>query len=158
YEAAPKAPTILVQRRKDGRTESWKRLSPREPVFTSEPLVSLPGYASEIRLNNGLRLLLRGNVPEFSIHPLMDLILDCALVLDKSAEVDLDLTLQRGRLYVTNNKAAEKGPAKVRVRFNDEVWDLTLEPNTEVGIDLLKQYSRDSNWKDGEEPRAEVYL
>src|SRR4029079_16982479 len=125
------------------KVDSWKRLMPDEAVFTSDPLVSLPGYASQVRLNNGMRLLLRGNLPEFSLHPLMDYLMDSAVILHQNSELELDMTLQRGRVFVENTKGT---PAKVRIRFNDtalngaEVWDLTLEPNTEVGFDLLKHY------------------
>ena len=45
----------------------------------------------------------------------------------------------------------------MRVRFSGEVWDLTFsDPATEIGIDLLRQYTSDLNWRTGEEPRTEL--
>jgi hypothetical protein len=103
-------------------------------------------------------LLLRGHVREFSLVPLMDYLMECAVVLHKPDKgFDTDLTLERGRLYLSNHK--DKGPAVVRLRFEKEIWDVTLEESgTEVGVDLLRTYTRDINWVDGEEPRAELYF
>jgi hypothetical protein len=162
YYRDPKSPeSVLVTRKGDG---DWQRVVPGRRVFTTDPLVSLPGYASEIRTDRGVHLLLRGHVREFTPPQpelaLMNYLMESAAVLHPSADFDLDLTFDRGRLYVSNHK--EKGPAKVRLRFGKggrEVWDLTLqEPGAEVGVDLLKHYTRDINWRDGEEPRAELYL
>src|SRR5262249_26112683 len=61
------------------------------------------------------------------------------------------------RIYLSNIKQDEK-QAKVRLRFADEVWDLTLEPGAEVGVELSRRFNPDSNWAAGEEPRAEVVL
>jgi hypothetical protein len=147
-------PSVLVQRQND--KDAWKRVKPGDRVSTRDTLVSLPGYASEVRLDSGVRLLLRGQVRDFSLNPLMDYLLDSTVVLHKPAPgFDADLTLERGRLYISNHKDS---PAVVRLRFEKEIWDFTLEePNTEVGLDLLKQYTRDIHWADGEEPRAELY-
>jgi serine/threonine protein kinase len=156
YVVAPKsAPTNLVRSPAGG--DSWQRVAPGARLAGNDQLVSLPGYASELRLDSGVRLLLRGHVREFSTAPLQDYLAESAVVLHKpAAGVDADLTLRRGRLYISSGK---EGPAVVRLRFEKEAWDLTLnEPGTEVGVDLLKQYTRDINYKEGEGPRAELYL
>jgi hypothetical protein len=153
--------SLLAQRpRKPGA--EWSRLKNGDRVYTTDELVSLPGYASEVQTDNGVGLLLRGNVPEFALPPpdgvLMHLLLDSALDLHKPAQgIDADLTFRRGRLYLSNRKQA--GPVVVRLRFEDEVWDLTLsEPGTEVGLDLFRQYTSDVNYRDGEAPQARLYL
>jgi hypothetical protein len=137
----------------------------KDDVHTSDQLMSLPGYASEIRLDSGVRLLLRGQVPEFSRHPAMDFLLESAVVLHKNPQFDADLTLDRGRLYILNDKDGgdkDGGQVTVRLRFGkdgSEVWDLTLQtPGTKIAVDLLKHYGRDSNYLDGEDPRMELYL
>jgi hypothetical protein len=153
---AERVPTVLVQRRQTPEI-SWQRLQHGERVWTTDRLVSLPGYASEVRLDSGVHLLLRGHIPEFSTSPMMNYLLDSAVVLHPGKDVDADVTLQWGRLYLSSHK--DKGPAKVRLRFDKEVWDLTLEePDTEVGVDLLRLYTPDINYLDGEDPRAELYL
>jgi hypothetical protein len=163
YQSDPKdPPSILVQREAEGN-EGWRRLKPGSHVWTSDRLVSLPGYASDVRLDNGVRLTLRGHLREFSDprEPAMDYLLESAVVLHKPAkDFDADLTLDRGRLFVSSHK--ETSPATVRLRFgrdDSEVWDLNLqEPGTEIVVDLLKHYTRDVNYRDGEDPRTELVL
>ena len=67
YVVPPQSgPTILVNREAD--KPGWKRLTPGAEVFTTDDLVSLPGYQSELDLgpDGGVQLLLHGNVPEYS--------------------------------------------------------------------------------------------
>jgi hypothetical protein len=123
-------PTILVRRTKG--TEPWERLVRETPVYTTDRLVSLPGYRSEVRLDDDVHLLLWGDVPDSSTRVLM---LESAVVLHNSPDVDLDLLLDTGRISISNHK--REGPARVRVRFHDQVWDLTLENRSEVAMELL---------------------
>jgi hypothetical protein len=167
YFSDPKdLPSILVQKEAEGGKD-WRRLNPGARVYTSDRLVSLPGYTSEVRLDSGVRLLLRGHLPEFSDpkQRWMDFLLESAVVLHQNKDFDADLTLDRGRLYIANYKepgTKESGAVKVRLRFGrdgSEVWDLTLEePGTEIGLDLLKQYTPRENYQDGEDPRMELYM
>jgi hypothetical protein len=146
---------LLKHTEKDGA--SWERLALGSPVYTNEPLVSLPGSASEVKLDN-VSLLLRGNLPQFSLVPLTKELFECAAVLHPPAPgVDADLTLDRGRLYIANRK--RQGPARVLLRFENEVWDVTLEePDSEVGVDLLRAHTRATDWQNGEEPLAALFL
>ena len=164
--------SILLQRQ--ANQAGWKRLVPgRSEVFTTDDLVSLPGYASEVDLgpDGGTRLLLLGHVPEFTptspdprvSFQILDFLLESAVRLyQPEAGFDADLTLARGRIYLSNHKAPVKDkeqPVKVRLRFAGEVWDLTLlDPDTEVGVDLLQGYTADTNYRDGEPPLQELYL
>jgi len=128
----------LVQRKSED--EGWHRLRHGARVSTKDQLISLPGYASEVRLDNGVHLLLRGHVREFSLPQFseMDYLQESAVMLHKNKDVDVDVTLERGRLYLSNHK--DKGPAVARLRFETQVWDVTLEePGTEVVLDLLKR-------------------
>jgi hypothetical protein len=158
--AANANPSILVRRKKDKDREVWRRV-PKVPtpddsplVYTSETLVSLPGYASEVLFNNRVRLQLWGSLPEFTRIPFL---LESAVTPHYNPNFDLDLTLERGRIFLSNQK--EKGPARVRLRFQREIWDLTLEePDSEVAIDLNRNYNRDIDFHEGEEPKVELYL
>ena len=98
---------------------------------------------------------MRGNLPEYSVKdPLMDSLLEASVILYAApAGIDLDLTMERGRIYLTNLK--ENKPAVVRLRFLDQVWDLTLKEEAEVGIDLIKKYVNTSTFSK-EEPRTDV--
>src|SRR5262249_40456796 len=93
---------------------------------------------------------------------ILDFLLESAVRLHQpEAGFDADLTLARGRIYLSNHKAPVKDkeqPAKVRLRFAGEVWDLTLlDPDTEVGVDLLHGYTADTNYGDGGRPWQELY-
>jgi hypothetical protein len=147
-------PTALASRKPDG--ESFVRVKKEATVHSTDSLVSLPGYSSELRTRRGVGLLLRGSVRDFARHALQDFLLESAVVLHKNDKFDLDLTLQRGRIYLSNIK--KEGAVKVRLRFEKEVWDLTLEPEAEVGVDLFKHFTRDINYRADEDPRAELYL
>lgn len=154
-----------------GKDEAtFERLTPGSSVYGSETLVSLPGYLSELRLRGGVNAFLRGSVPQFAVEPVMLPLLESAVTLHKPGQgADAELTLHRGRLYLANRKA--EGAVVVRLRFGrdqgldrrpgarGEIWDLTLlDPETEVGMDLIKAYTRDIDYERGEEPRAELYL
>ncbi len=132
-------PLSLLVQRKDEK-EGWSKLQPGGSVFSNDELMSLPGYASEVRLDCGVHLLLRGHIREFTPPQAgaMDYLQESALVLHKPTDTDVDLTLQRGRLYISNHKATESAGAIVRLRFENKVWDLTLHPGSEAAIDLFK--------------------
>ena len=153
YQGAKRPPSILVARTTG--EDHWRRLQPGTVVFTGDRLVSLPGYASEIRLENGLRLLLRGHLREFSLFPEMDYLQECAILLHPGEGVDTDLTLERGRLFLSNHGDKVR---QVRLRFAGQVWGLTLQPEAEVVLDLLKRYRGDVQYREGEEPVATLHL
>jgi hypothetical protein len=144
---------LLLARGADG----WRRLTPRAAVTTAEPLVCLPGAAAELRLTAGARLALRGLTPELARHPVMSFLLDSAVTLHKPAPgIDVDLTLHRGRVYISQDKP--EGRVVVRVRFADQAWDLTLHgPGTEVGLDLNPLAPREADPRDVE-PQADAVL
>lgn len=127
---------ILVQRNKE--TNDWERVAPEAKVSSGVSVVSLPGFHSEIKFNTGVNLLLWGNVPEGLAWPL----LESAVVLHDKSEFDLDLTINRGRIYLSNEKNI--GAVTARVRFHDsttgkdQFWIVTLDsPGTEVGIEIV---------------------
>jgi hypothetical protein len=154
HTATKGAPSVLLARSGGG---AWQRVKSGDDVFSTDTLVSLPGYASEVVSKKGkVGLLLRGLVREFAPTEQMTLLMEPAVVLHESRDFDLDLTLLRGRIYLSNRTKEEA--VKVRVRFVKETWDLTLQKGTEVGIDLFKVYTRDIKHRAGEEPRADLYL
>jgi hypothetical protein len=154
--ASTDEPSILVAKKAEG--EGWKRVTRGNLVYTSDTLVALPGYTAVVgNSSRGVTLSLRGHVREFTLYAKQQYLGESAVVLHKNDKFDLDLTLLRGRVYLRNNK--DKGEAKVRLRFQSEVWDLTLESKgTEVGVDLFQAYSPDLDGRADEEPDAEVLL
>jgi hypothetical protein len=129
--------TLLVQR-KDA-SDDWHRLAPGKDVFSNDQLVSLPGYASEVWLDCGVHLLLRGHLREFTPpkQNVMDHLQESVVVLHKPKDTDADLTLLRGRLYFSNHKRATAVVLRLRFETN-KVWDVTLQPGAEMVVDLIK--------------------
>jgi hypothetical protein len=133
YIAPENSLSLLLQRRGQ-EDDPWTVLSPQARVTTAQALVSLPGYRSLLALDTGLELTLWGNLPDFSVMPP---VLESVVVLHAPPDgTDLDFTLDRGRVVVANRKAPS-GPARVRLRFLGEVWDVELpDPTSEVALEL----------------------
>jgi hypothetical protein len=156
---AADVPTGLAQRRAEG----WEGINPGGRVFSAEPLVALPGLISIVETERKAVLTLRGNVPALALADLMQQLLESSVVLHKSDDFDVDVTLKRGRLYIRNNKPKDDGDKnrelKARLRFEGEVWDITLpRKGDEIGIDLIKIYTPDIEYANGEKPRALAFL
>jgi hypothetical protein len=139
YPAIPKQPpSVLLQRQRD--PDPWARLRPEDPVYSGNYLLSLPGYRSTVYLENGTHLTLWGNLPDFSNFP--PVLESTVLLLVPPPGMDVDMTLDRGRVRLANYK--QKGEVHARVRFEQEVWDLTLPDNSsEVVLELWGLYPRD---------------
>jgi hypothetical protein len=156
---SPSGTSVLVRKEAEGGA-AWRSLETGDVVHTSDAIMSLPGCASELRLDSGVGLLLRGLLPDFLRDPLQVGLQETAVVLHKTNQFDADLTLDRGRLYISNGK--DNGAASVRLRFGKDeaqVWDLTLhEPRTEIGIDLLRTYTRDPGFDEADGPRMQLYF
>jgi hypothetical protein len=108
----------------------WRLVRPGEPLESGVQMLVLPGYRSDIALANQVRLEIIGSLPV----TVPNYFLETAVTLHASAEADLDLTLHRGRLIISNRPAGE---ALVRLRFLDQVWDIKLlQPKSEIGVEL----------------------
>jgi hypothetical protein len=135
----PNEPEILLQKLKPDRWHMVHKLKPK--VETGSPLVSLPGYQSVIALKKPkddaptLKLKLIGALPEET--PAAGLARESMVELHAHDQLDLDMTLHRGKVLITNLKDK---PAHIRLRFANttdpdlgEVWDLVLiDKGTEI--------------------------
>jgi hypothetical protein len=122
---------VLLQRQ--GELYPWVRVRPGDRIYSSDYLLSLPGYRSVLYLDSGVRLELWGNLPEFSSFPP---VLESVVVLQKpSSPLDLEFFLDRGRVRLFNGKPM--GEAQVRVHFQQVSWDLALpDARSEVVLEL----------------------
>jgi hypothetical protein len=122
---------------RQGDRDPWGRLKPKQGVPGANYLVSLPGYHSRVRLESGVDLTLWGNVPEFDREvPVLESVV---ILKVPEAGFDLDLVLDRGRILLTNAKGEK--PVRCRVRFLQEVWDVTLpDKKSEAVLDLWGYY------------------
>jgi hypothetical protein len=132
----------------------WTRIAPEARVFTSAPLLALPGYHDEVQIDGGGRLLLWGNLPEW----LPGGFLECQVTLHAPpAGFDLDLTLDRGRIYLVGGAK----PLHARLRLASEIWDVTLpDDSTEIVVDLVAMFAGETFARDGkgESPLVQAQL
>jgi hypothetical protein len=118
-----------------GNGEAWQRLSPKAAVYSRDVLVVVPGLRARLEPRpNSVDLVLWGNLPQLSESP----VLESSVILHDSRAFDLDFTLLRGRVVITNRK--KKGPAKVWLRAREGVA-LTLDkPGDEVALELYGRW------------------
>lgn len=152
YTDAPQPVGFLVRRAAAG--EPWQRLAPNSRVASRDMMLSLPGFRSDVTLESGVLVSLVGQVPESANAP----VLEAALVLHVPPDgYDADLTFDRGALRIRAPRASAERPARVRVRFLDQAWDLALEdPATDVGLLLISRQG--APYPAHQPPRAECFL
>jgi hypothetical protein len=130
-----KDPAILLQYVADKM--EWQRIGGKSAeVSSGVPLVSLPAAKSVIQLESGLKLTLVGSMPELIFPPAL---YESAVVLHAGEQVDLDLTLRRGRIRVVSPERA----ARIRIRFDNpthpdqqELVEITTQrPGTEFLVE-----------------------
>src|SRR5262245_57678746 len=137
--------SVLLQRA--GENHPWCVHRSGQAVHTEHTLVSLPGYASQVYLDCGLRLNLWGHLPDFDpeFDPKDDPkikrearapVRESVVLLNKPPEgVGADLVLDRGRVEM--ECVAPTARCVVRLRFLGEVWDITLAaPGSKVCVEL----------------------
>jgi hypothetical protein len=138
---------VLLMKRDKG---NWTRIAPASGekadlnVVSGLPLMSLSGSTNKIVLESGVELTLWGNLPEVTQDYLQ---LESRAILHVNAQVDADVTLQRGRLVVRNLKKSKS--AQVRLRFEnptlaqEEYFDILLESGSALVFERFCELSRD---------------
>src|SRR5437868_10221356 len=81
---------------REGASQPWHVAKQGDPVRTGDLLLAMPFAFLEV--NGGVRLDLLGDIERRTPFP----ILESALVLRDAAGADVDFTLDRGRVFVTN--------------------------------------------------------
>jgi hypothetical protein len=123
---------VLLERGAKGKT--WRSLRAKDAVPAGATVIALP--EAELRSGNkavGLKMLAdvgrRLKLPVF----------EAAVVVHDNPKADLDFTLDRGVVVLTNLRT--KGKATVRLRFRDQAWQVVLkEPGTKVGVEMYGRY------------------
>jgi hypothetical protein len=135
--------------------KDWVKIAPDSKVSSADLLFALPGSHAELKLDTGARATLWGGLPDTTGWKLLSA---AATLHIPPAGFDLDATIDHGRVIVAGKKA---GPTKVRLRFADQVWDLTLaDEQTEVLLDVVRLFAGQPFRKDGtgEAPQTEAML
>jgi hypothetical protein len=118
--------------------QSWRSVGLRGDIYSRDMLLALPGMQASLETSpRAVELSLWGNLPKLSDFSG----LESAVILHDSRSYDLDFTLRRGRVLVTNRKTT--GPARVWLRIEGAAFQLTLsEPGDSVGLGLYSFWPR----------------
>lgn len=148
--------TAALIENRDGSKDNWRTVVAKSRITSGYRLIALPGSQCDIKLDSGVQISLWGNLLEFL--PLMEF--ESAIVPHvPSSGFDAELTLLRGRIQIKNLNI--NTPAKVRLRFHDQVWDLTFAAKSETVADLLFSFgegARFSRQTGGESPMIHLFL
>jgi hypothetical protein len=142
--------------RRQATQKAWRTVRRQQPIHSGDLLLALPGAVAAVESGNGaVRAYLWGNTPDLS----RSAVLESAVVLHATPGVDLDFTLDRGRVVVSSTK--DKEPARVRVRVRDTVWELTLpDKGDEAALELYGRWPRgvpfSADPKSPERPTADL--
>lgn len=126
-------------------TASFSQRAAGETLFSVLPqgaelksgnlLVGLPGATLRTK-NAAIDLTFRADFGGKSPLP----ILETAAILHDSPNADLTLTLDRGRIDMTNRK--QTGSATVQIRFHDNEWKVVLEkPGSRVVVETIGRWA-----------------
>ena len=120
---------------------AFKVLPAGAELSAGDLLVALPGAALQSN-DGGVAVTSLADYDNRSPLP----ILETAIVLGPAEKgADLALTLDRGRVDLTNKKA--RGAAVVAVRFADQKWTITLdEPGSRVAVEICGRWPAGSRF------------
>jgi hypothetical protein len=117
--------------------KGWLAPMLNDVIPKGNQLIALPGARGILDIHGGdLRLMMAGNLPEISATPVLESVLTLN---DPAPGVDLDFTLDRGRVLIQNHKA--NGAAQVRARIQGKTlaWEL-LDKDTVVALELFSRW------------------
>ncbi len=129
--------------------QPWHALGDTEDVSSRDLVLALPGTRAVLETRpKAVELTLWGNLPELTRFSG----LQSAVILHDSRAFDLDFTLHRGRVIVTNRR--DKGAAQVWVRIAGAAFRLTLgEPGDAVCLGLHSFWPRGVSFTPEPKPR-----
>jgi hypothetical protein len=144
---ATSAAATFAAREPDGG--GFRVLPENAPLDAGDLLVTLPG-ASLATVNGAVALKSLADYDGQSPLPT----LETAFTLNDPKDADLDVTLDRGRIDLTNTRA--EGKAVARVRFWDQAWTITLDsPGTRVAFELSARWPAGTRFRPGDPPPGE---
>jgi hypothetical protein len=124
---------VLLQRQ--GADGPWQPVRGGAAVRADDLLVALPD-AGLVSANGAVQVQMAVDIAQRGPLP----VLEPALRFHQAKGFDLDVTLDRGIVAFKNVK--KEGPARVRVRFHGDKWDLTLKsPGTAVGMEIFGRHA-----------------
>ncbi len=140
---------------REGENKSWRLIAPSADIYADDLIVAVPAGAI-LPKSGHVRLTLLSDLARISPYPVFE-----SAVILHDTDLDLDFTLDRGRVDITNLRK-DKGEAKVRVRFQKQVWDLTLGDKAKIALELYGRWPAGMHFsktpKPGESPTIDVVL
>jgi hypothetical protein len=141
--------------RRESPGKPWAVVKQNEALPAGHLLLLIGCDAALDSADGAVRLAGMGELPGVSGFP----VLDTAVVLHDGRDADLDFTLDRGRVVLSNRKQA--GAARVRIHIRDRAADLVLnEPGTEVALEVYGRWPRGVPFtkdpKPGDEPALAI--
>jgi hypothetical protein len=144
-----KEPAVLLQA--TAEKGGWTRLMDKTTqVMSGRALLAIPGSKSAVNLDTGVELTVWGNLPEVTLDSSVS---ESRVIVHAHDILDADLTLDRGRILVKNNKKTG-GEARVRVRFinpmdgAEEFFDITLYSGAAVVVERVCAMDREEPFRD----------
>jgi hypothetical protein len=120
-------------------------LPDKDDLFASDLIVSMPG--GTLSSKNGAVIV--KSLGDFEAKPPLPILETAFSLTDPDKDTDLDMTLDRGRVDMTNAK--KEGSATVRVRFWDQAWKIVLDsPNSRVAVELCGRWPAGARFKPAE--------
>jgi hypothetical protein len=141
---------LLVRRL--GPDRPWLLTAPRTTLCRGDLVLGGGGQVID-SLNGAIRLSLRGDWNGLSPYP----IIETAVSLHASKEADFELTLERGRIDLTNTKPA--GAARVRVHVGKAAGDVVLRtPGSAVSLEIYGRWPEGTRFhRDGGAEQSPAY-
>ncbi len=128
----------------------WKPLAPQADIYADDLIVALPAGAINSKSKN-VRLTLLSDLARVSPYP----VFESAVQLHDS-NFDLDFTLDRGRVDITN--IGRTGEAKVKIRFEKQSIELTLGEKAKVAFELFGRWPAGSKFSTNPKPDEDGQL
>jgi hypothetical protein len=132
--------------RREAPGKPWQLVAKGETLPAGQLILGSSG-ASLDSTNGAVRLSFLGDMDATSPYP----IIETAVQLGTEKDVDLDFTLDRGRVDVVNQK--KSGAARVRARIRGACGDLILkEPGTRVALEVYGRWPRGTRFHPDAKP------
>jgi hypothetical protein len=132
--------------RRPAPDKPWQLVSASEELNAGELLLGGPGASFDSK-GGSVRLTFLGEMSGTSGYPVRE----TAVILHESSDVDLDITLDRGRVDLVNRK--KKGAARIRVRIRDRQGEVVLAtPGSELAVEMFSRWLPGTPFR--KEPKA----
>jgi hypothetical protein len=123
--------------RREAGAHDWQVVKQDGELYGGDTVLGLSG-AVILSRNKAVKLTLLTDLNGRSPYPIIESVI---LLPTKPSPYDLEVTLDRGRIDLINNR--DKGSAQVRVLVQGHALDLTLEaPKSRVALELFGRWPR----------------